>query len=198
LANIAFFDFDGTITRKDTMLELAKYHKGNLHYLLGMLRIAPWMIALKCKLISATTAKEKFLSTFFGGMPEDDFNDLCKSFSTKKLPALIRPDALEKLQAHLNQGDKVVVVSASAENWLTYWCNQLQIPFLATRLDIDAQNRITGKLSSPNCNGEEKVTRIKAAFDPGQFENIFAYGDSNGDKPMLSLASHPFFRTFNG
>jgi HAD superfamily hydrolase (TIGR01490 family) len=193
---IAFFDFDGTITRRDTMLELALFHKGQAGYWAGMLAISPWLIALKAGITSATTAKEKLLSHFFGNMKLEDFNRLCYRFSKEKLPSLIRPDALQAIRKHQQLQHTVVVVSASAEQWIQYWCREQHLQFIATQLEVDTQQRITGKLSGPNCNGIEKVNRINAMFDPASFDEIYVYGDTSGDKPMLSLATHPFYRKF--
>lgn len=194
--SIAFFDFDGTITKRDTMLELAKFHKGSVGFATGMMLISPWMVALKLKLITPTEAKEKFLQHFFGNMLAEEFDQICKDFTEKKLPSLIRKDAMEMIEWHRSEDHTIVVVSASAENWVRYWCEQNGLPLLATKLEVNSDKRISGKLSCVNCNGQEKVTRIKAKFDPGQFESIYAYGDSSGDKQMLAMATHPFYRKF--
>jgi len=47
-----------------------------------------------------------------------------------------------------------------------------------------------------NCNGKEKVSRIKEAFNLADFETVYAYGDSSGDKEMLAIATHAHFRPF--
>ncbi len=192
---IAFFDFDGTITNKDTMLALAEYRKGKAGYLMGMLRLSPSLVALKLNLLPAQKAKQLFLRHFFGGMSAAAFNKLCEDFSENILPSLIRKDAWQAIQQHIANGDKVVVVSASAENWIAHWCNKNNIPFLGTRLEIK-NDMITGIISGINCNGKEKVSRIKEAFNLADFETVYAYGDSSGDKEMLAIATNPHFRPF--
>jgi phosphoserine phosphatase len=60
---------------------------------------------------------------------------------------------------------------------------------IATKLE-ERDGALTGKFASRNCYGEEKVNRLKEFFtDRGQVF-ITAYGDSNGDKPMLNYANH--------
>lgn len=195
--NIAFFDFDGTITRKDTMLELAKFHVGSAGYYLKMLSIAPSLVGLKLKVVSATQAKEQFLKSFFGGMKHADFDALCYRFNEEVVPNLIRPDALETLRMHQELGDRIVVVTASAENWVQPWCKQNNLEILATQLDFSS-GTFQGKLSSPNCNGAEKVNRILSLIDPKEYEGIYAYGDSIGDKELLAFATQPYYRKFVG
>lgn len=193
--NIAFFDFDGTITRADTMLELVKYVKGKAAYYKGIIMLSPWLMAMKAGLISRQQGKEKFLATFFRGMDVSMFNALCERFSAEKLPALIRQDALAAIKKHLSENDEVVVVSASAENWVAPWCKTLGIATLCSELEIIA-GKLTGKLKGTNCNENEKVNRILLAYDPALYGDIFAYGDSSGDKQMLELSHNRGYRVF--
>jgi phosphatidylglycerophosphatase C len=192
---IAFFDFDGTITTNDTMLELIKFSKGKPAYYLGMIKLSPFLIAMKLGLMPTAKAKEKMLTLFFGGASLNVFNDTCKRFAETKLPALIRPSAINKIKEHLAKQHQVVVVSASAENWVNNWCIQNGIKYLATKLEV-IDDKITGKLNGANCNGEEKVNRIKAEYDLSAYKEIYCYGDTKGDKLMLQLATFAFYKPF--
>ena len=192
---IAFFDFDGTITTKDTMLELIKFAKGKRAYYLGMIKLSPYLIALKAGLVTATFAKEKMLAYFFGKTPENLFNQICSRFSETALPKLIRPKAIDKIKEHLDKKQEVVVVSASAENWISRWCIQNKISYLATQFEI-SDGKITGNLSGINCNGEEKVNRIRTKYNLSDYSTIYCYGDTKGDKPMLQLATFAYYKPF--
>lgn len=177
------------------MLALAEFHKGKAGFLAGMLLLSPSLVALKLNLLSAQKAKQLFLQHFFGGMSAVAFNHLCKDFSEQIIPSLIRKDAWKKLEQHISNGDKVVVVSASAEDWIAPWCIKNNIQYIGTRLHV-SNSAVSGMIEGINCNGKEKVSRIKEAFNLADFENIYAYGDSPGDKEMLSIATHPNFRVF--
>lgn len=195
--SIAFFDFDGTITTKDTMLEIVRFVKGDAKFYAGLLMIAPTLVALKLKLITATKAKEKMLTHFLKGMPVADFDAKCKLFTTEVIDKMVRPKALQKIKEHQQNGNTVVLVTASASNWISCWCSELSIPFLSSRLEV-VDGKITGKLSGANCNGEEKANRILADYKLSDFESVFCYGDTSGDTEMLKLASEgqAFFRHF--
>ena len=95
---IAFFDFDGTITTKDTLLEFIKFCKGSFRFYLGFLLNSPYLVAYKTKLISNQLAKEKVLGFFFNDTPVDVFERQCEAFTEIRLPSLIRPGALEEIQ----------------------------------------------------------------------------------------------------
>ena len=116
---IAFFDFDGTITTKDTLLEFIKFCKGNLRFYFGFLMKSPYLVAFKTKIITNQAAKEKVLQYFFHNMPVQDFEKLCEAFAKQKLPSLMRPGALQEIAKLKQENYVVVVVSASPETWNT-------------------------------------------------------------------------------
>jgi HAD superfamily hydrolase (TIGR01490 family) len=192
---IAFFDFDGTITTKDTLLEFIKYNKGRLRFYLGFILNSPYLLAYKLKIISNQAAKEKILRFFFKKTPLRHFEQQCRNFVVHILPALVRPAALEEIKKLQEQGVAVVIVSASPENWIQPWVNLMQAKLIATRLEVK-NNQLTGNIYENNCHGEEKVRRIKQSYQLADYDTIFAYGDSSGDKPMLSLATAPHYKPF--
>lgn len=195
MPGIAFFDFDGTITIKDTMMELIKFHHGKLRLYIGLAVLSPWILAMKLKLISHQKAKEKMLSWFFKNIHEAEFSKSCNSFAQKKLPDLVRPKALQKINEHKANGDEIIVVSASATNWIKDWCHTHGVKYIATELEI-INNRITGKLSGINCNYNEKSNRILKQYNLNDYTTVYCYGDSAGDKAMLKLASKAFYKPF--
>src|ERR1700733_227110 len=153
---IAFFDFDGTITTKDSLLELIRFQKGPLRFYLGFLLNSPWLIAYKAGLISNQAAKEKILAHFFGGSPLDRFDRQCDAFAGDCLPSLIRPKAILEMEKLKKAGAEIFVVSASPENWIRQWTDKMQVKLIATRLAV-SNGKITGKISEKNCYGQEKV-----------------------------------------
>jgi HAD superfamily hydrolase (TIGR01490 family) len=192
---IAFFDFDGTITSKDTLAEILKFAKGKGAYYAGLVILSPVLIAYKAGALSNQRAKEIMLQFFFKGMSLNEFNNLCEKFTKTKLPALIRKQALSEIKKHLQADTKVVVVSASPVNWVAPWCRQFNIDCIATHLE-EKNQKLTGKILGRNCSGEEKVSCIKANYNLADFSKIYAYGDTSGDLPMLALSTHKFYRPF--
>jgi len=192
---IAFFDFDGTITTKDTLLEFIKFCKGNLHFYLGFLLYSPHLVAMKLKLISNQAVKEKVLHFFFNGTPVLRFNEQCELFTHQILPKLIRKKALDEIQDLQSKEFHIVIVSASPENWIRHWTNKMNIELMASKLE-EKDGKITGKILGKNCHGDEKVRRIKEKHTIEDYKEIYAYGDTSGDLPMLKLATQPFYKPF--
>src|SRR5699024_3543585 len=120
----------------------------------------------------------------------------CDEFSKNLIPRLIRKKALEKFEMHKKAGHKIIVISASAENWLAGWCKEKGVELIATQLEVE-DYCLTGKLIGHNCYGPEKLIRLKKKLQLEDFEEIYVYGDSRGDKEILEVASHPYYRKFN-
>jgi HAD superfamily hydrolase (TIGR01490 family) len=194
---IAFFDFDGTITTKDSLAEFIRFTKGDGGFLLGLIPSLPRIIGFKLGIIDNQKAKEGLMSVFFKGIPETEFKDRAVSFVHEKIPAMLRPGAAAKLNWHKQEGHEVVIVSASPTHWLQPWCELNGFACISTELEVVDQ-KITGKILGQNCHGEEKVRRIKEKYDLASYDAIYAYGDTSGDRPMLALAGNSFYKPFRG
>jgi HAD superfamily hydrolase (TIGR01490 family) len=193
--NLALFDFDGTISTKDSLVEFIQYAVGKPRYYLGVVFLSPILIAFKLNIIKNHKAKEIFLSHFFKGWDSKRFRDIASSYSLEKLDDIVRDKAIDRIKWHKYQGDKIVVVSASIECWLKAWCEKEELSLISTKLE-HKDNKLTGNFSTPNCHGKEKVTRIHNMYHIGDYDIIYAYGDSSGDKELLELSSRPSFQPF--
>ncbi len=192
---IAFFDFDGTITTKDTLLEFIKFSKGRQQFYFGFAKNIVALLGMKMKILSNQVVKEKVLAHFFKGVPAADFEKQCAAFHEQKLPALVRRDAISEIKKLQQQGIVVVIVSASPENWIEAWTTEMGVDLIASRLEVQ-DGMITGKIIGKNCHGHEKVVRIKEKFSLSEYDMVYAYGDTSGDLPMLELATDKFFKPF--
>jgi len=192
---LALFDFDGTITTKDSLAEFIKFAVGNKTYYMGLLRLSMILISYTLKILPNDKAKEKLISHFFSGWDINKFQKIARQYSSKKIGKIVRNKAIQKIKWHQRKGHKVVVVSASIECWLKVWCSNNNIELISTKLEIK-DSVLTGKFSSKNCYGIEKVNRIKEKYDLDDYSYIYAYGDSNGDKELLSLANESFYKPF--
>jgi phosphatidylglycerophosphatase C len=192
---LVLFDFDGTITTKDTLLEFIRFYHGNSKFIGGFAASSPWLLMMKLKLYPNFKAKQRVLQWFFAGEDQETFNRKCLEFSDKIIPSLIRPKALEEIRNHRGVNSTIVVISASAENWVRPWCEQNQLECLATKLEV-ADGKLTGRLSGLNCYGAEKERRIKECYKLTDYDEIYAYGDSRGDLEMLALAQTQHYKPF--
>jgi phosphatidylglycerophosphatase C len=195
LKTLALFDFDGTITHKDSLLHFLKFAVGSTRFYTGLLMLTPVLVKLKMGWIDPQIAKEKVIYHFLKNFLEENLDLITYEYTTQKLPQIIRKTALERIKWHKTQEHEIYVVSASASLWLEWWCRKTQVKLIATELKFE-KSRFSGKFLSSNCNGEEKVKRIKKEINLSDFSYIFAYGDTEGDKQMLELADEAYFRYF--
>lgn len=87
------FDFDGTLTTRDTLLEFIRFACGTRRFLLGFLLFAPLLVLMKLGLYHNGKAKQKVFAHFFRGMAVDAFDTLCQDFAHTHRH-LLRPDVV--------------------------------------------------------------------------------------------------------
>jgi HAD superfamily hydrolase (TIGR01490 family) len=101
----------------------------------------------------------------------------------------------ERLEWHRSQKHRLLLVSASLDAYLQPFGRCLGFDaVLATRLEIGPDGRLTGRLDGPNCRGREKATRVGAWLATnlnGTASQLWAYGDSAGDRELLQMADYP-------
>lgn len=178
------FDFDGTLTTRDTLLEFIRFACGAPRFLLGFLLHAPLLVLMKLRLYDNGKAKQRVFSWFFKGMPVEAFDALCQDFAHTHRH-LLRPDVVRVLEQALAEGSEVLIVSASIDNWVQPFFPSVTV--LGTQIEV-ADGRLTGRFLTPNCYGQEKVHRILALHPDRSDYHLTAYGDSRGDREMLAFA----------
>jgi HAD superfamily hydrolase (TIGR01490 family) len=192
---IAFFDFDGTITSRDSLLELIKYSHGVRGFYAGFALLSPWLIGMKSGIVSNSDAKQRVLAYYYGGWALERWQALCSGFVSERVPELLRPKAMEEIRRCKAAGIQAVVVSASPEDMVGIWAREQGLGIIGTRLEV-REGRMTGKIAGNNCHGEEKVRRIREQYEIASFGTVYAYGDSGGDKAMLGMAGRAFYKPF--
>ena len=189
----AVYDFDGTVTSSDSLIRLLKGF-GMCRYLGAMLCMFPRLLMMKAGLMDPGSVKERLFSRYFRGMPADIFCEVCDNFARRN-PDIIRPAALESIQAHIAKGDRVIILSASAAEWIRPFFPGMPIEYVCTGLEV-ANGRLTGRFSTPNCKGRRKVERLSAMLpDRGEW-HVTAYGDSPSDRPVLGYADESHYKPF--
>lgn len=195
---VAFWDFDKTITTKDTTLYFLFYTQSWSKIFMGGIRLGFHLLGMKLGILDTTKVKAKVYAYFFGGWEIEKIKLLGEGFAKEIIPKLINKEALNKLEWHKAQGHEIVVVSASPEFYLKPWCKQIGFNCIGTLLYTEGG--LMGKSIISDCAGEEKVRRIKQKIDLSEFQEIYAYGNSeSGDRPMLNLATEgkAFFNFFS-
>ena len=190
------FDFDGTLTTRDSLIPFVKMTVGLLRFWWGIVILSPVLIKYFLRLIPNWQAKEAFFTHYLSNLTEEQLTKLGNNFAEQNISTLLRPEALQRLRWHQNQGHKVVLVSASLEAYLVPWGKKMGFDHvIGTKIESQS-GIITGKIQGKNCYGQEKVDRLRAMIGDLDNYSIYAYGDSKGDKELLSLANYSYYKTF--
>jgi len=202
---VAAFDFDGTLTRGGSVWKF-------LCALRGRSAVASAAVALTPKLVRAAVfggpaadrAKEALFRRTLAGLDADDVARRSVEFGRAHFAAHCRIKTRVRLDWHLRQGHRVVIVSASPEYYVRAVGEELGVDaVIATRLEVGPDGRLTGSYQGRNCRGEEKLSRLRAWIratsgstgggpsDPGGAGGrpfVWAYGNSAGDRRLLEAA----------
>lgn len=192
---IAAFDFDGTITRRDTLLPFLFHSFGATRFISSLIRSGPALAGYAVRLIANNIAKERMLTHFLKGMAVQELETLGRSFASEVIPRMLRKSAMDRLRWHQQQGHRCVIVSASLDVYLKPWAAIHGIDnVLCTSLSVKDGNTLTGKLATANCYGAEKRRRLEEWLGDRADYCIYAYGDSRGDRELLETADYSFYR----
>jgi len=191
---VAFFDFDGTLTRGDSLIPFLRMVRGTSRFAFDLVAASPWLSAYAVGLVRNDIAKEVLLRKSIGGTSLDALHAHGRYFAEHFVSKMLRTDMMTRLRDHQEQGDCCVLVSASLDLYLEPWANTVGFDYCITSsLVADANGAATGRLRDGNCFGEEKVHRIQHLLGKiGTPSRSYAYGDSQGDIPMLSMVDEGY------
>lgn len=195
---VAAFDFDGTLTHRDTLLPFLIRSLGWPKFLRALLLSAPWLAAYALHLMSNHRAKARLLQVSLIDWSPAQAQREAEHFVTHYLPGQWRVWGLQQLVQHQRQGHRCVIVSASPGIYLHAVAASLGVDaVLCTEMELHG-GRYSGRMATPNCHGEQKVLRLqawlRATFGEGTLPELHAYGDTRGDLPLLHLADHAWYR----
>ena len=193
--SIAIFDFDGTLTDRDMVGHFLSRSVGRRRFALCVIRNTyPLLRAAVLGGRDRDVAKQKLIRTTLGGRSAEWLSEHAESFATHVLSCHLRDDTLALLRQHQQLQHHVIFLSASLSCYLTPVGKFLGVDnVLATELSIEESGRVTGGLAAPNVRGPRKAVVLRSYLQHNLpvRNSMYAYGDSKGDRYVLSVADHP-------
>ena len=199
------FDFDGTLTCADTLLEFIRYACGRRRFFIGFALFSPLLVLMKLHLYPNYLAKQRLFAWYFKGMSIDNFDLVCQRFAHHN-QRLMRLKALDKLREIFHNNETLCVVSASIDNWVRPFFDNISkashsdFRVIGTEVEVDTDGVLTGRFRTHNCYGAEKVRRVLEAMPQLKSNRddfwVVACGDSRGDKELLEFADEAHFKPF--
>ena len=189
----ALYDFDGTITTKDTTILL----------LVALLKLRPWrfpvLIWLLLRMIVASDSvskqghKNKAIGYLIKDLSDMRLSEALKDFRNK-VKFLYRTSVVASIDQAIQDGCTVLIVTASPSFAISDCVSDLPVVVLGTEFEKE-RNIYTGLLKSENCYGKEKVNRINewATSNKITLSVQSAWSDHFSDFDMLSLSVNRYW-----
>ena len=195
MKKLYLFDFDGTLTYKDTMFLYLKFYN-SMKFYVQFVKHIPLFVLLKLKLADAEKVKKSFISSILKGESRTKIEKKSQSFFEKYQDEIFRVNALKFINNIDRTQTESYIVSASLDIWVKPFAEKLEMKLLSTRAEFK-NDIFTGNFIGKNCNGPEKVKRIIETVNERKFDKIIAFGDTSGDREMLSWADESHFEFFH-
>lgn len=188
---VAVFDFDKTLSTRDNVIPFLRAAVGRTRLMGALLAISPRLVAAALDDDRRDAAKIALVRRTLAGYDAGRLEAASERFADDVFAHRLRPDVVQRVAWHRDQGHELVIVSASFADYLVPVAIRLGgfAAVLATELAVGDDGRLTGDLAGPNVRGPEKVRRLDEwlARD-GRPAFVWAYGDSTGDRDLLARA----------
>jgi phosphatidylglycerophosphatase C len=192
---VAAFDFDGTITTKDTFIPFLFKAFRKSKVLSSFVQLTPKAFLVGVGLSDRDHFKGHLVQSLFHRESVERFRELGSQYA-KTLAPIYRAAALNRIEWHKSNGHRCIMVSASLDLYLNDVSKSLGFDDLLCTVLSHNNRFFDGTLKGGNCRRIEKVNRLRSLL--GDLENyeIYSYGDSIGDQEMIAIADHGFYRPF--
>ncbi|MFA9290638.1 MAG: HAD-IB family hydrolase [Solirubrobacteraceae bacterium] len=189
------FDFDGTITKKDSLFHFLKFYANPVQYFLGLIIFSPLFLLAKSNVLNKSKIKEMFISFFLKAEPQIKIEEIANDYANE-VEKIFRPKATEMLlEIKKDPFSDCYIVSASLDSWLKPIAKKNGVNLICTNA-LYQNGFYTGKFSSINCNFKEKKNRILKEINIKKYNKIISFGDSKGDLEMFSISDEIHFKPF--
>lgn len=191
--DLALFDFDGTITDRETFPGFVRATVDRRRLRWGGLLLAPQVIGYKLGWVTGEAVRRRIVAFGYRGRSEREVRAAAERYLHDVVAQQIRPEALERIAWHRERGDRVVVVTANLELFVSAWCEQHGLEYICSHLEA-RDGVLTGRYLGRDCCGPEKSRRVRVRIALGDYASVYAYGDTVEDRELLALADRRFYR----
>jgi phosphatidylglycerophosphatase C len=191
---MVLFDFDGTITRRDTTRIILRAAASR-----RPLRGTVYALALVFSQLFLSQErfhrhKDVLLFSLLERMSEMEVATVVARYRAQVEP-LLRPDMLERMKECDASGMRVLVVSASPAFAVERVLEDLRVSVIGAKVSPAGGGSTVPRQMVVSCFGAQKVARFHewAAREGWQGEVVAAWSDSLMDLPLMQLAKRRYW-----
>lgn len=207
---VAAFDFDGTLTHRDTLVPFLARVAGRRAMLRAVSHMGVQAARRNVSIGDRDRMKELMIAELLAGRSEDELRELGVAFADEILSRRMNDAVLTRLEEHLRADHEVVLVSASLVYYLDPIAEHLGLHAVIAVEPTVVDGVLDGTLTRPNVRAEQKAIRLdewlglgdgapsstaeRGPESPQQADvELWAYGNSSGDLALLAAADHAFW-----
>lgn len=189
---IAAFDVDGTLTTRDCVRPFLERAAGRRRLMTSLLR-RPLATVVAAVRRDRDRFKEIIVGGSLRGKLITEVETIGEQFAQFVLVNWLRPDTVRRLRWHQQAGHRTVLVSASLAAYLRPLALRLGIDDVLCTDSTRSGERYGDRLVGLNCRADEKRRRLEQWMEERRWidAEVWAYGDSIGDRELLARADHP-------
>lgn len=186
MKGVAFFDFDGTLVKGDSLIPYLGYAAGwpRMLWAFAQALLKPDRAQPDYR----SGVKAELLRRTLKGIPYEQARAAAKKLAPLRI---WKPLAHEALLRHKADGLAVVVATGALELYIHQLIDELPVDLvIASEMEVK-DGILTGEMQGGNCVRQEKARRVDAYLKThGPFDVTYGYGNAPHDLPMLALLDH--------
>jgi len=199
MKEVALFDFDGTLTRKSTIVLFYTEVLG----LKGIVTHAPWLLFHSFLYLFRFHDFEAFMTMcadrFLKGLEDSALASVGLRLAEK---ISMNEQVVNAFDTHVRNGDHVAVVTGGFGYIAKAWVKLRNVDCVVFSSQMKCENDAYGPARLFGCDyiciGKRKLAAIGWARSWGRDVIVCAYGNSSGDYEMLRASDRPYWVSKRG
>lgn len=194
--NYAFFDFCDTIVNVQSADDFIKFiliKNKNYHKLIIWYFLKSKLMDFLLKKTRLKKNRKFLLLLLLIGLKKSIIDDYAFLYYTEKLKIKLNEIILNKIKT-LKSTHTIIIVSGGYSPYIKHFANEFSIDNVIANEFSYKKDFFTGKITSNDCLGLEKVNRVKELLKikNNKLENSIAFSDCFSDKPLFDFCESAY------
>jgi 1-acyl-sn-glycerol-3-phosphate acyltransferase len=191
---VAVFDVDGTLIKGQVQRYLLSYlYKNGFITPFYFYKILMWFVLFKLGIVNDPKKIMQSAYLFLKGKDVKSIDAILKTFVEHDLQKYFYEKGKRLVAEHKKSRREIFFISNMPSPLLKYIAEQYGVDhYQGTRLEVDSNNRYTGKVTGNIVFGIDKIEALYTLLESGNYtlKKSFGYADHISDIPLLTVLDH--------